>query len=62
MIASGGVCGKLCGGAGDFRVAQGGHFDGALDVRYWPKADIRWTRADVRFRGKLTSRNAAMSF
>ena len=40
MIASGGVCGKLCGGAGDFRVAQGGHFDGALDVRYWHKADI----------------------
>jgi Resolvase, N terminal domain len=22
------------------------------NVRYWHKADIRWTRADVRFRGK----------
>jgi hypothetical protein len=31
MIASGGVSGKLCSGAGDFPVAQGGHFDRALE-------------------------------
>jgi hypothetical protein len=31
MIASGGVSGKLCSGAGDFRVAQGEHFDRALE-------------------------------
>jgi hypothetical protein len=33
-----------------------------VDVRYWPKADVRWCTANVRFRGvKRTGRRCEVT-